>query len=786
MKHLPTLLIVDDTEENLLYLESVIGKITVKLIRALSGAEALEKTRGIEIALAIIDIRMPDMNGYELALKMNEERLEQKVPVIFLTASHVNEVQAIEGYNLGAVDYIFKPVNKHILLSKIKVFLDLFNQKQTIIRDAAVLKKSAEELARVNAIVKKNEEKYRSYIENAPDGVFIVDQNGKYIEVNDAGSRITGYSKEELLNMTIADVHPKESRKEGLDQFNTLIRTGSLKSDLPFLHKNGTTRWWALDAVKLSQTHYLGFTKDITHRKEMEEVLRLQRIELELQNEELSVAIYEAKAASENYMELYDFAPTGYFTLSADFKILKLNHTGARLLGKEWSRLIEAHFGHFISVTSLPVFQDFLQKVFKSDTNETCEVLLETAGPQPAWVHIEGVAISGGAQCLINVIDITSRVLMEEALKESERLYRTLLNASPDGIFLIDMKGIITEVSEIGVELLGAGNRNELLGTDVFRHVSSDEKNTISEIIEKATNEGLVQNVAIKIRKKNLTVSAGECSATLIQSSNGNPIAFMIIVRDISYRKKMETKQLHADRMANLGEMASGIAHEINQPLNIISMVLDGILFEAAKAESIDLDFLKIKSDKIFDNIIRIRNIIDHIRAFSRSHDDYVLADFNVNKSIENAVSMITEQFKHLGINLILHLDKKILPICGNTYQFEQVIINLLANAKDAVIEKKNKQTEDFDLIIGIRSYEENRSLVVEVTDNGIGISNDDINNIILPFYTTKAEGQGTGLGLSICYQIIKEMDGTINITSEKLNWTVVKLTLNTQNKPSK
>jgi PAS domain S-box-containing protein len=784
MNHLPNLLIVDDDEENLIYLETIIKKIKVNLIQARSGSEALEKTRGIELALAIIDIRMPGMNGYELALKLNEERAGEKVPIIFLTASHVNKVQIIEGYDSGAVDYLFKPINNQILLSKINVFLDLFNQKQIIIRDAAQLKKFAEELTSAVATLKTSEEKYRSYVDNAPDGVFIVDETGKYVEVNEAASRITGYSKEELLNMTINDVLPKESLMEGLAQFGILVKSGSSKADLPFLHKNGTTRWWSLDAVKLSETRFLGFTKDITHRKEMEETLRIQYAELEMQNDELSIAIDKAKVATEKYTDLYDFAPTGYFSLSTDFKILALNYTGARLLGKDRLRLINSHFGFFLSINSLQVFNAFFQNILKSETKETCEVVLETDGNNPPkYLHIEGVAIRNGEQCLLNVVDVTNRKLAEKAVNESERLYHTLLNASPDGVFLIDLKGIITEVSEIGVELFGADSRDDLVGTEVFRFVPSDEKNTIKELIEKATNEGLVQNVGIKIRKKNLTVFAGETSATLIQSPDGAPIAYMITLRDISHRKKMETKQIHADRMANLGEMASGIAHEINQPLNIISMVMDKIIFEAAKTDKIDIDFFKIKSDKIFENIIRIRNIIDHIRAFSRSHHDYILTDFDINKSIENAASMINEQFKHLDINLILQLEKQIPPICGNTYKFEQVVINLLTNAKDALMEKKNQQGEIFDMIVGIRSYQEDQTLVVEVTDNGIGISNDDINNILLPFYTTKDEGKGTGLGLSICYQIIKEMDGTIGITSEKSNGTFIKLILNIKEK---
>jgi PAS domain S-box-containing protein len=356
-----------------------------------------------------------------------------------------------------------------------------------------------------------------------------------------------------------------------------------------------------------------------------------------------------------------------------------------------------------------------------------------------------------------------------------------MLNASPDGIFLTDLKGIITDISEIGLELFGTDTRDDLVGKNIFRLVPSEEKNTIREILKKTMNEGIAQNIELKIRKKNKSLFLSEISATLIQDPDGTPFSFMIIMRDISQRKKMEAKQIHADRMVNLGEMASGIAHEINQPLNIISLVMDKILFESANTENIDIEFLKNKSDKIFENIIRIRNIIDHIRAFSRSHDDYVLTAFDINSSIENAASMIAEQFKHLGINLNLQLEKQIPQISGNTYKFEQIILNLLSNAKDALLEKKSKVKEYFDMIIGIRSYQEKQCIIVEVTDNGIGITAEDINNIMLPFYTTKDAGKGTGLGLSICYQIIKDMNGTLEITSDIFYGTKMKIVLDIQ-----
>jgi len=229
--------------------------------------------------------------------------------------------------------------------------------------------------------------------------------------------------------------------------------------------------------------------------------------------------------------------------------------------------------------------------------------------------------------------------------------------------------------------------------------------------------------------------------------------------------------------------MASGIAHEINQPLNTLSLVIDNILYEATKKENIGKEYLKKKSEKIFTNITRIKNIIDHIRAFSRTNDDYIMTGFDINLSINNAVTMISKQFEHMDISLDIQLDENPPPIIGNTFQFEQVILNLLSNAKDALLETKKIRKAPFSMLVGIRSFKENQSLIIEITDNGIGISEEDIDNIILPFYTTKDTGKGTGLGLSISYQIIKEINGTIEISSNKDTGTTFKIILMLQNK---
>ncbi len=954
--NLPNLLIVDDNTENLKYLEIILKGLNVNLIKAESAFDALGKTKGVELALAILDIHMPGMDGYQLALKINEERYSNNVPIIFVTANYIDEMDVFQGYISGAVDYIIKPINSHILQSKVNVFIDLFNQKQTILRDSVLLKKSADELTNANNALKNSEQRFRGIYENTliglyqttPDGRILVanltlvqmlgfssyeelaqrnlrkegfdptsrrlvfqkkneqdgqvlnlesvwirqdgtklyvnesakavydesgnilyydgiiqditkqiqtenerkksevkyrtlfetmihgvvhhDEDGRIISANPAAERILGLSFDQMKGLTSIDPAGRSIHEDGTDfpgeahPAMVALRTGKPLNNVimgVFNPKVKENRWINISATPLffegeNKPYQVYSTfEDITKRMNVEKTLAQKNDELFKLNR---FSIELSTLSKEDNLELFvnkrikEFVQSNVAIFSeynSEKRTLTVKHIElAPGMPEKAVRLIGKEVKNIHSVVSDEIYREMTHEII--GIRRTLYDMTFGAIPRPVAASIKALLKADRFLAVAYVIegklfgtsmfamskdqpDPPKRILenfiflaalsfqrkqAEETLIVSEEKYKTLLNASPDGILLIDLNGIISEVSEIGIEIFGAETRDDLVDKNILLFIPSDEKNTIREIIGKTMNEGLVQNIGIKMRKKDQSLFAAEVSATLIQNMAGMPLSFMVIIRNISHRKEMETKQMHADRMANLGEMAAGIAHEINQPLNIISLVMDKILFMTAKTEAIDIEFLKEKSDIIFQNISRMRNIIDHIRTFSRSRDDYVLTAFDINLSIGNAISMITEEFKYLGINLNLQLEKQILPIFGNNYKFEQVILNLLVNAKDAVIEKKSKQEEYFEMIIGIRTYQENQYLIVEVTDNGIGISIEDINNIMLPFYTTKDEGKGTGLGLSISYQIIKEMNGTIDIVSDRVNGTKIKLAL--------
>jgi len=884
MNCIPNVLIVDDNIANLEFLEIILKKLKLNLIKAESGFEALEKTKDLELALAILDIWMPEMNGYELALKLNEERSEDKVPVIFVTANRFNEIEVFKGYDSGAVDYIFKPVSPNIILGKVRVFIDLFKQKQRIVQDAALLKKTADELTIVNAALKKSDNKYRSYIDNAPDGVFITDETVKFIEVNNAACRKTGYTKDQFLKMQISDFLPEESIKTSMAQFKQLSETGSFKTDLLYKHKNGTKRWLAVEAIKLNEKRFLFFAKDITNIKLAQMALMDSEVKFRtlfetmihgVVHQDENGKIISANPAAERILGLSLDQMQGRSSIDPRWRSIHENGTSfpgdkhpamiALKTGKSVSNEIMGVFNpkieenRWINICAIPQFNSGEKKPFqvystfeditdRMQAEEEHRTIIKTAMDGFMMLDIHGRFLEvNNAYCnllgysqdellkmgindvevsknleetnrhlhkvikigyerfetqqrckdgsIINaeisvnfepskagrfyafVRDITERKMVEKAIKLSEKKYKTLLNASPDGILLINLKGIIIEVSEIGLELFSANTRNDLVGKHFFRFVPSDEITEIREIIEKTINEGLAQNIGLKVRKKNESLFTGEISSTLIQGTDGMPISFMIIIRDVTQRKKLEKHLIHTERMAGIGEMATGIAHEINQPLNTISLCMDNVL-ASVKSNSYNNAYLEIKANKIFDNVFRMRNIIDHVRTFSRDHDDCIPVSFNINESINNALSMISEQFRHKGIQLVVNLDRKIGSPIGNTYKFEQVILNLLSNAKDAIEEKKRKLKEDFSEKIEIKSSQFLKTIYVEVKDNGVGIDPDETDNIMLPFYTTKNVGEGTGLGLSISFGIIKEMGGSIEIQSKIDEGTVIRIAL--------
>jgi PAS domain S-box-containing protein len=367
------------------------------------------------------------------------------------------------------------------------------------------------------------------------------------------------------------------------------------------------------------------------------------------------------------------------------------------------------------------------------------------------------------------------RKSVEQDLIESEEIHRILLDATKEGIMIINPQGRITEVSNIILEIFKASSKEEFTGRMFVEFIPIELRKQKKVYFSGKVRKGITNTIEVTFIRNDNTTFVGEVNISLLRKGMKETTGYLVVIRDISERKRMDKQLLHTERMAGIGVMAAGMAHEINQPLNTISLTMDNLMLHLNN-DSPDKAYIDNKTSKIFDNITRIRNIIDHVRAFSKDHDEYVQLRFNINESIRNAKSMISEQLKHKGIRFVMNLDGNIPRPVGNTYKFEQVIVNLIINAKDAIEEKQNVLNQDFNKILEINSFREDQSVCVEVKDNGIGIEPGDIDKVMLPFYTTKNEGIGTGLGLSISFSIISDMNGTIEVQSERLKGTTMRI----------
>ena len=233
-------------------------------------------------------------------------------------------------------------------------------------------------------------------------------------------------------------------------------------------------------------------------------------------------------------------------------------------------------------------------------------------------------------------------------------------------------------------------------------------------------------------------------------------ISFLSVARwqiDLSQKeiRKQQGELIHASNLRALGEMAGGIAHEINNPLQTLSLQSQALKNSLATLDSVPTS-VKEQLDTVDNNILRIAKLIKGLRDLTRDVSNDPTGYFTVREMLDDVLSVSSERLKNLGIQLIIHGDRN-LAVNGHMVQISQVLINLLNNSIDALETRKEKW-------ITIGMIEKNDRVQLIVTDSGPGIPKEVVKNLMMPFFTTKGAGKGTGLGLSISKSIIEKNGG--------------------------
>jgi len=267
------------------------------------------------------------------------------------------------------------------------------------------------------------------------------------------------------------------------------------------------------------------------------EELKLHQVELEIQNNELTLANEQAETDAKKYTELYDFAPSGYFTLSKDGTIIEVNISGATMLGKDRSKLKSNRFGFFVSNDKRTIFNLFLDKVFSSKANESCDVTLSTRGKLPMYVHLTGIVARNGEQCIVTVVDNTESRIMT-ALQQSEQRYRAVVEWSPYSIVIHrDLK--IIYVNPAAIKMFGASSAEDFVGTKILDRVHPDCHQIVLDRIRRGIDDGINAPLTeLKYFKFDGTIIDVEVQGTPITYDGA--LCIHAAMRDITERKQAE------------------------------------------------------------------------------------------------------------------------------------------------------------------------------------------------------------------------------------------------------
>ena len=362
--------------------------------------------------------------------------------------------------------------------------------------------------------------------------------------------------------------------------------------------------------------------------------------------------------------------------------------------------------------------------------------------------------------------NMTRRIKTSEAeLKASEEKYLILFYYHPNSIFVLDAESFeISDANAQAMDIYGYP-QGELIGKS-FMDLGSDgfDRGILSR-----KGRGADDPFSVYTKVQHQKKDGTPFYVNIYACRTGHNLKYGIIVSTIDITESLakESQLIQAGKMTTLGEMAAGIGHELNQPLSAIQIGADFLHDMVKQGRSVDPDEMATVTEHMSVQIERAVRIITHMREFGRKAE-IKMEQVDINKPIRGALTLLGQQLKVRGIHVDLDLTDDLPPIMGDANRLEQVFIDLVVNARDAIEEKKAQSMEQASKdMLRIKSFRQNGRVVVVISDTGTGMPENIREKIFEPFFTTKEVGIGTGLGLSISYGIIKDYNGSIQVKSD-------------------
>jgi len=607
------------------------------------------------------------------------------------------------------------------------------------------LQRELAERKQVEEALRGSEERYRTILEEMQDGYYELDVAGNLTFFNDSLCRLFGYSREEMMGTDYRAYTPPEDVEAVFKKYNRVYRTGERMRGFPsrIIRKDGSVGFAETSAFPLRNQEgqivgFRGIRRDVTERKEAEVALR--------QSEERYRRILEEM--QDSYFET-DLA--GNFTFFNDYTCRTMGYSREELMGINYRVYVAPEDAE-------RVYETFNQAYRTGKVGRTLvfKFLRKDGSTGYCELWVSPLRNDGGEITGFRGVnrDITERRLAEQALSDSEQRYRAIFEQAADSVVVIDVEtGELVEFNDRAHENLGY-TREEFgkLKIPDFEVIESGEE--VARRIERIIKEG-THTFETKQRTKSGEIRDIQVSGRAI--SVGGKGFVQAIWRDITEpkraqeeRRALEQKAQLASRLASVGEMASGVAHEINNPLTGVIAYSQLLLQKKDIPEDVRKDLGTIN-----DGAKRIADIVTRLLSFARQRKprrEYI----NINEAIQSTLAIRGHSLQANNIGVTSQLPPDLPWTVADAGQLQQVFLNLIVNAETAMKLAHGRGS----LLIETKALDD--TIRISLEDNGPGIPEENLDRIFDPFFTTRDVGEGTGLGLSVCHGIIVEHNGRI------------------------
>jgi len=814
------ILIVDDNRGNLVALRNVLREVDAELVEAVSGNEALVATLHTDFAVAILDIQMPDMNGYGLAELLRGHGKTRAIPLLFITASYMDEQSIFKGCAVGAVDYIVKPYAPDVLIGKIRVFLELDQHRRGVQRrrdqlDAVVAERTAElrqrnedlgkeiaereraqeRLSRLNRVLravrsvnqlivreKRRDQLVRQACEiltrtHGFNGAWIVltDKLPEISEAAQAGFSETAFSGLVALFQRGELPGCRCAQPEG--SLVVIENAGDVCEACPLKREYEDNPRLTIGLEHDGQPYgYLGVSVPLDFVTDPEEMSLLNEIVGDVSFGLHVTKNADARRESERTLStIFDSVTDGILLADATtHRFVTANRALCRMLGYSLEELKNLSVADIHPPEDLPRIAAEFEKQLQGEKTLALDLPVRRKDGAVFFADINSSPIElAGCPCLLGVFrDTTERKQAEEELRKLS----IAVTQSPASVVITDLQGNIEYVNPKFTEITGytleevRGQNPRLLKSG---ETSKEEYLRLWEtIVSGGEWRGQFHN-----KRKDGTLFWERAHISPVRDTTGAITHFLGIKEDITEQKSLEDQYRQARKMEAIGQLAGGVAHDFNNILQAMVGYSDMLLDQLPEQDKTH-EF----AEEIARGAERAAVLTRQLLAFSR-RQVLEMEDLDLNEIVQGIMKMIKRVIgENIEVNVLA--GRRLGTVHADRGQMEQVLMNLSVNARDAMpeggvlaIETENVSFDDAYCATHAWAAP-GRYVLLSVTDTGCGMDPEAKEHLFEPFFTTKELGKGTGLGLATVYGIVRQHNGMIQVYSEVGSGTTFKIYL--------